>query len=197
MFCTNCGRKNDAGAAYCENCGASLEPPVNNRQSVPENTPYAQPGGYPQSAPYTQPVIPPAYPMEQPPYNPQQPPAAKKKKTGLIVGLALGGVAVIAAIVLLVILTASSAVVGTWYCEERGVVLEFQKDGIVVSHTVDGSDEGNYSFDSGNKEGVITADDEEFDFSLDGREIEIEDVGQFRKAENSFDPDEFLKAYDN
>lgn len=113
----------------------------------------------------------------------------------MIIGLTLGAVAVIAAIVLVVSLSGSSAVVGTWYCEERGVVLEFQKDSIVVSLTAEGRDEGNYTFNDGSNAGEITADDDEFDFILDGRQILVDDVGKFEKAGSSFDTEDFLDAY--
>ena len=190
MFCPSCGRKNDAASVYCDQCGARIEPPVPvNRQSVPYNMPYAQPGGYPQDAQVTPPYAPQTY------YAPQfQPQAVKKNRTGLIIGLALGTAAVIAGVALIVSLTDSPAVVGTWYCEERGTVLEFQKSSFVVSHTVEGNDEGNYTFYDDRKKGVITADDNEFEFSLDGRQITVDDVGTFKRANSSFDTEEFLDS---
>lgn len=102
---------------------------------------------------------------------------------------------VVAVIILIAALSGGSPVIGTWYCEERGVVLTFQKDTIVVSQTVEGKDEGNYTFSEVKNRGEITADDDEFGFKLDGKQLVVDDIGEFRKAGSSFDADEFLDAY--
>lgn len=193
MFCSNCGRNNDQGSVYCDHCGAILNSVTDNRQGVPYTASYTPPGTYSPGAQFAPPYAPQTPPMMQTPFAPpDQPIAVKRKRTGLIVGLVLGAAALIAVIVLIVSLTGTSAVIGTWYCEERGIVLEFQKDSIVLSHTAEGDDEGNYTFNNRSNKGFITADESEFEFLLEDRQIVIDDIGKFRKAGSSFDADEFL-----
>jgi hypothetical protein len=82
-----------------------------------------------------------------------------------------------------------------WYNEDIGVALEFENGGIVVSHTPDGTDEGSYSFNSGSNKGIIEADDENFDFQLEDRRIEVQNIGAFEKAGKSFDVEDFLDDF--
>jgi len=214
MFCPNCGRKNDERATFCGDCGAPIET-FNNRQNVADTAAYVQPGvNYPQSAqpaPFYASQVPPGV-QQAPPYiqqvqpgiqytptYPQQVPLPipKKKRTGLIIGLVGGAAVVIAAIILIASLSGGSPVLGTWYCEERGIVLTFQNDTVVVSRTVEGKDEGNYTFSEVKGRGEINADDDQFEFTLDGKQLVVEDIGEFRKAGSSFDADEFLDVYKN
>lgn len=80
MFCNNCGTQNAEGVKFCSNCGAPLQSApqqttVLNQQPVQQNT-YSQ-------ANYDAPVQ----------LNPQ-----KKDKKGLIIGISVGAVALIAVI---------------------------------------------------------------------------------------------------
>ena len=94
-FCSNCGSKIQEGAAFCVNCGYKI---IDQPDSTPKQAPIqnsAQPrqdqAQPPQPyagdrAPYPQQ---PAPQQPKPSYN--QPPQKPKRKTGLIVGLIVGG----------------------------------------------------------------------------------------------------------
>ncbi len=64
MFCENCGKSNENGAVFCEQCGARLTPPA--PQQVPQQPQYQQPQ-------YQQPVY------QQPPYAQAAPVQAAPK----------------------------------------------------------------------------------------------------------------------
>ena len=72
MFCGNCGTKNDAGTAFCENCGARLEAEA---QAAPVNQ---QPPVYQQAPVYQQPA----------------PPAPKKSKLPVVIGAIIVAIAI-------------------------------------------------------------------------------------------------------
>jgi|AGTN01.1.fsa_nt_gi hypothetical protein len=183
MYCTNCGWKNIEDSLFCEKCGEPLRPQTADPQ--PAGSPYAPPAQYPlqaQSAP-------------EPVYMAQtQPPSAKKKKTGLIAGLILGGAAVVAT-VMIAVLSGDSPLEGAWYNGETGVVLEFEKNGFVVSRTTEGQDEGNYTYNGSLETGTITADGDEYEFYLDGDKIVVKGAGRFQKADDDFDAEDFLDEF--
>ena len=135
----------------------------------------------------TIPVAPYAAPQENAP-------AYKRKKIGLIVGITLGAAAVIA-LALILALSGKSPVEGTWYSEERGMVLQFQSGELVVSRMPGARDEGNYTFDLGKGEGIITADEEEYRFTMEDDVLLVSGQGSFRRAENGFDIEKFLDEY--
>ncbi len=94
MFCNKCGKQLADGVLFCDGCGAAQEQAPVAAQPVQPAAPaqpvqYAQPE---QAAQYAQPV---QYAQPTPP--------APKKKTGLIIGLACGGAALVVAIVLLIV----------------------------------------------------------------------------------------------
>jgi hypothetical protein len=205
MFCTNCGRQNDEGMAYCENCGNPLETSVAEKRVPPQpragvsssygnlqpQVQYAQQNNPMQHGPFGS--VPPQTPYVNSPYGPAFSPApAKKKKTGLIVGLSVGAAAVILAVVVILLIAGRPPVVGTWYSEDRGVILEFKENGIVVSRSASGRDEGNYTFNANNDTGMIKADNNTYEYTMRGKTIDVENIGQFKKADADFDTQEFI-----
>lgn len=194
MYCTNCGRRNDEGVSFCVYCGTVLE-------STPKSASYP-PGGNDAAAnrpPQTQTWYYGAAPQPQYPYggaNTAAPAAPiKKNHKPLILGLIAGGVVFIAAVVLVVVLTAKSAVVGTWYSEERGIVLQFKENGLVISRSAGGLDEGTYTLDENSRTGVIKADEDDYGFTLDVDMLKIDGIGKFKRAEDDFDVEEFIEEY--
>jgi len=186
MICKNCGWQSKDNSRFCEKCGYRLAPDfvVTQTPQPAVNMPRNNANGK-----FAAPPVASTWPPVQ------MPPVQKKKKTGLIVGLAAGGAMVIIAVVLIAVLSAASPVEGIWYSEDLGVVLEFERGGLVVSYTPEGQDEGNYTFSSHINKGVITADEADYDFRLDGRRITIQDVGTFEKAGSRFDVEDFLDNY--
>lgn len=192
MICKNCGWQNEAGSRFCEKCGRLLEYEYNvtEAQQPAVNPPagYGYTGNDPASAP---PIVSTWPPLQMPPVQAQP----EKKKTRLIIGLAAGGALVIIAVILIAALSGHSPVEGVWYSEDLGVVLEFQNNGLVVSYTPDGRDEGNYTFNSNSNKGMIKADGEEFDFRLEDRRITVQSIGAFQKADKHFDIDDFISGF--
>lgn len=178
MFCTNCGRQNDERASFCEYCGRSL------------NTPAAEYSGNQPQYGYSTPT--PQY-SAQNPYSPSAP--LKKNRKGLLLVILIASVVVISAIAVMLFVSTASPVVGTWYSESRGTVLEFRKNGIVVSRTVNGRDEGSYSYSAQDESGVITADKETYEFSLEDDWMDVDGIGKFKKADQNFDIQEFIDQY--
>ena len=178
MFCPKCGQRNEEGSVFCFSCGNALQP-VTPQPVAPQ---YAYP---PQPAP-------PQYPPQSMPQGfPPQPP--RKKRTGLIVGLVVGGVLLIAAALALVFLLPDGpSVVGTWYNESNGIVLDFRNNGRVYVWTADDETKGEYEFDKRDGEGVIFLDDEETEFTLKNGRLVLEDKTSFRSADDDFDIDEFI-----
>ncbi len=97
MFCNKCGKQLADGVVFCDGCGAAVEQaPVAAQPAQPvQPASYAQPAQYAAPAQYAQPTQATQYATPVPP--------APKKKTGLIVGLACGGAALVVAIVLLIV----------------------------------------------------------------------------------------------
>lgn len=137
MNCKNCGAPNAEGATFCANCGASL-------MAAPEEQQPAQPAYAPPPQPQ-QPPPPQAYPpqgYQQPTgygYPPQAPP--KKKKTGLIIGIAVGAVVLIVALVLILGggggksgIAGRWTVVDTegWSDYEEGLIFNFKSNGTLT-----------------------------------------------------------------
>lgn len=82
-FCKYCGTPINQGVTHCPSCGGAVEQP----QSAPVQSP-VQPQQNTYQPQYTQPQ--PAYTYPQPETTP---PPKKKKKTGLIIGIIVGAVA--------------------------------------------------------------------------------------------------------
>ncbi len=111
MFCTSCGTNNEDGATFCTGCGKSLSdasaataapvsPDVNATTAA-----YQQPmaGAYQQPAAgaYQQPAAG-AY-QQQAGYYQQPAYPQKKSKTGLIIAIVLGGLAILVGLTILII----------------------------------------------------------------------------------------------
>lgn len=92
-FCTNCGTPIKEGSLFCDNCCARLDgapapaaqPPVQQPQQYDQPIPQQ----YQQPQQYEQPPVQPQY--QQPQYAYPQPAQQPKKKTGLLIGLIVGG----------------------------------------------------------------------------------------------------------
>ena len=122
-YCTQCGAPNDDLAAFCTSCGTPLKSAdvqVPQQEVAPEPPPQSEAPPQPAYAPPPQQAYqpppqqayqpPPAYapPPQQQAYPPQQPPygypqqvAPKKKKTGLIIGIAVAALVLVVALVLI------------------------------------------------------------------------------------------------
>ncbi len=208
MFCTKCGHGNADDSAFCSSCGSPLTtnlsptdagqpadrkpvtPPqqvniVPPGQAMPPQGQYGQGGYYPPQQPY----------QPQGAYAPY--PQQKKKKTGLIVGLTVGGVVLIAAVLILLFvwpgfLNQSSSVTGIWYSEDRGEALEFKENGSIRVFTVLKDFRGDYTYDAGTRMGTITVEDDEYRFAVSEDGLYIEDMGNYIKADKDFDIDDFI-----
>lgn len=165
MICTQCGFQNPEGSRFCRQCGAPLSSENNEPINPPQPIFPPQQPGYqqPQQTPYA-----PAQQPYQPPYGtPPYTGVAKKKKTGLIIGLIAGGVVLIAAAVLLYLFVFSGTpVVGQWYCEERAMVLDFSDNGTIDGYSLKGSDDFDYEYNKTKATGTITGDDVDLSFAV-------------------------------
>lgn len=130
MFCQKCGQQVEDSALFCTHCGNKMA------GGAPVQPPQAAQAAY---APYVQ--------------------APKKSKTGLIVGLCVGGAAVITAVVLLVVLLTgpSSDIAGTWY-DVDGVAgtIDFKGGNTCTLKAMGLELDGNYTYDPQSGGGEIT-----------------------------------------
>ena len=197
MFCTKCGQPTTPETAFCSHCGnpltgvaepqATPEPPAQEWRAQP---PYTAP----QSMPYQQ-----NYYVPQPPAQVYAALPEKKKKTGLIIGLVLGGVAVLAIIAVLLFvwpgfLNAGTPVVGTWYSENRGEAIRFGSGSSFDAYTTYGEFEGDYQYEPALGEGRIDmSDGHKFDFVVEKDRLYVYDMGTFDKAEDGFDIEVFIE----
>ena len=174
MFCTRCGGSVMPGAAYCQHCGQPMLP--------------APPQGYA--------AAPQGYAM--PPYGPGAP-QVKADRTGLILGIVSGAVALIVILVVLLfvwpgLLRPDYSVTGTWYSEERGEVIRFGPGRSFYAQTPYGNFEGGYSFNVSTGRGRIRMQDgRAFDFVVDGNRLLVDNIGVFYRAGENFDVDGFLE----
>ena len=218
MFCKQCGTKNADDSAFCVSCGSALGAGSAAPAAQPEQQPgdmhqqpYApqQPGdAYQQPfAPqqpgdmYQQPYAPqqpgemhqPPQGYYQQPYAPQQQPkSAQKKKTGLIVGLAVGGFVLLAAAAALLyfFVFSGTPAEGVWHHAQRGWVIAFENDNELIMHALTGESSASYDYDKGKAKGSFTADGTTYDFMIkDGRMALAWSGGQaaFEKADKDAD----------
>ena len=133
------------------------------------------------------------------PQNVEAPPDAytpKKRRTGLIV-LIIAGVVVVAGAAVAAILLLGGGdkgipVEGVWYSEDNGDVLRFRDGGRVTLYAPDDDVRGNYDYDQREGEGLLTLDDEEYDFTVIDDELDVDDMGEYERADDDFDIDDFL-----
>ncbi len=188
MNCTNCGYQNPEGSRFCRQCGTPIQAQSDSApQSVPPSSPPQQPEPTPQAQPQSQAQYQPqpqAYPPHQQPFAQQQPygmppyqEAPQKKKTGLIIGLVAGGVVLVAAAVVLAMLfLGGTPVTGQWYCEEFGRALVFNEDNSVIAYDLTGTFEADYTYDKGKAAGSISANGNEYAFTVGKDELVLEGV---------------------
>jgi hypothetical protein len=167
MFCPNCGKQTEDGTLYCDNCGYALQPAV------------TQPGPLPR-------------PLLQGQYGAGFM-GRRKSRKGLVIGLIAGAVVLAAALAAaLLLLTGGKSVVGMWYSDDRGEVVEFKSDNSFYLHSVSDDYKGEYTFDKSKGEGTVTLEGYKHGFTLSKDEMNVDEVGTFKKAAGNFDADEFL-----
>lgn len=92
----------------------------------------------------------------------------------------------------------SKTLLGMYINEDDGVALEFKKGDKVVFYSADGEEKGEFEYDNEDKEGVISIDDEEVDFSVDKKKIDVDNLGVFvLEDDKDFDIDEFIEEFGN
>ena len=188
MFCTRCGQPVAQGSVFCSHCGHAL--------SVP-----AEPPQPPQAAP--QPVYPenPNIPPQGYYYTAPEPQGygtpVKKKSTGLIVGLSVGGAAVLVLIAVLLFIwpgfLSAVPVSGIWYSDSRGEAIVFGAGHSFDAYTHYGDFEGDYEYDKSARSGqIVMNDDREFDFFTQNGKLYVDGMGEFIKADDRFDIEDFI-----
>lgn len=84
---------------------------------------------------------------------------------------------------------------GTWCSEERGEVLVFNLNSKLQSkHTIDTND-ASYNYYPESETGVITIDPFSYEFRLDNEQLNIEGMGIFTEADDSFDENAFFDKF--
>ena len=213
MYCPKCGYQNKDDAAFCMKCGTALNPakaaapsePATAEPAAPEpSQPVTLPGynapskGYQAPPPgYNAPpegyqAPPPGYQSPAGPYTGYAPPP--KKRTGLIVGLSIGGaVFIVAAVMIILLLTGSESAAGIWCNDKHAEVLELNDDGDVTVYTVNAEIDGAYEFDMRSGEGWMITDDREYDFVVDDKLMIVDDQRGYLRMSGDFDIDAFIE----
>ncbi len=199
MFCTKCGQSNPEDAAFCSACGnaLSLAPQPEMAQQIAAQPQPTMPLYQTPAAPQNQQGY--YYGAVQQPYPPQGAymPPKKKNRTGLVVGLTIGGVLLIAAVAMLLFvwpgfLVQSAAVNGFWYSEDRTEALEFKSNGSIRVYTIDDKFKGDYTYDRTQGIGVISVDDAEYRFAVVEDGVYVESMGNYKQAGTDFDVKHFI-----
>lgn len=137
------------------------------------------------------------------PAQPVYPQPQKRSRTGLIVGLSVGGAVLIIAVILLVILLprgGNAGLVGTWY-DETGYsgTVEFRANGTFEMETAGMTMPGTYTFDKNKNTGKLSisymGESEEAPFKLDGDRLNIYGVWYTREYVEQFDYSDMLEDY--
>ncbi len=163
MFCPNCRKYSEDGAAYCDNCGHQLQPGI-----VPQ------------------------LPLQGRNMAGLQKRKPKGRK-GLVIGL-IAGTAALAAVLAaaLLLLTGGRSIVGLWYSEGRGEVIEFRADNSFYIRSISDGYKGEYTFDKSTGGGTVTIEGYKYEFTVSKDEVEVDKVGTFKRAAGNFDADEFM-----
>ena len=144
QFCTSCGAPLTPGVRFCESCGTPVavqaQPiEVPQPQAAPPPATYqptqSQPPAAPPPAAY-RPV--PPRPAVPPPtaYRPAPPQPPRRRNTGLIIGLVVGGVA-LCCVVLAVILVVTGAVAIPFFTAQQPVTIQEPVE-IIPQETAEG-----------------------------------------------------------
>jgi hypothetical protein len=89
----------------------------------------------------------------------------------------------------------AKTLLGFYVNEDDAEVIEFKKSDKVVLYAVDDEMKGEFEYDAEEEEGTITLDDEDYDFTVDGDEIELEGNVYVLEDDKDFDIDEFLEEF--
>lgn len=204
MFCSQCGHSNPDGASFCMACGSPLtqdtsitsEPSGDaGFQTNPDNPQTASFSSPNQSGFAPIPPYPPPYP--QPGVSGPMPYTNKRKRTGLIAGLLVGAIVVMAAAVALfvwpgILVQKAPGLTGYWFSEQRGEALEFKNSGGIRVFTADNIFKGEYEYDTAQGMGVITVDDTNYEFAMTDDGLKVDGMGLYEKAGDNFDVDNFI-----
>lgn len=181
MFCANCGHLNSDDGLNCMQCGQSLQ-----------NIPAAQNiAGQPDS-------ILPAQAMTQIPTSTR---TEHKRRTGLFIALAVGGLAVIAALLSLFLwiipslnkdandrlddtTTGDFSIVGLWASEDIPAVLKFKDNNDVILYTQSDKFRGTYEYNEDNEEGIISLASDDIKFQRSDNGIDLESIGEFKNVDD-------------
>lgn len=174
MFCTKCGHKMEEGTIFCTQCGNRLE------------------------SADTQPPQPAA-----PVYSEYAPQPQKKSRTGLIVGISVGGAVLIIAIILLVVLLprgGSAQLAGTWYDETGyGGTIDFRADGTYDMQVAGMAVPGTYTFDKNKSTGKLSisymGESDLIPFKMDGDRLNIDGTWYTKNYVEQFDYNNMLDDF--
>jgi hypothetical protein len=119
--------------------------------------------------------------------------APRKKHTGLIVGLSIGGACVIAAAVWIVLLlTGGAAVEGVWCNEKLAEVIVFDDGDDATIYTAMGELDGSYEFDRRNGKGELYINKEDYGFTVDKNVMIVDNDRGYIRVSDDFDIDDFM-----
>jgi hypothetical protein len=174
MFCIKCGHKLEEGAVFCTQCGSKQE-------SV--------------SAQPAQPAA--------PTYTGYAPQPQKKSSKGLIIGLGIGGAALVIAVVLLVLLLpggGNADLAGVWYDESGyGGTIDFKANGTFDMQVAGMNMPGTYTFDKNKSKGTLSityfGESEEMPFKLEGDRLNVDGVWYTKAYVEQFDYSDMLDEY--
>ncbi len=173
MNCKKCGFQNAADSKFCRSCGAHLEAEnaVPDAPEAPLPPPQAVPPPY-QPAPPHQPA---PYPPQQMPLQPYQKP---KSKTGLIIGLILGILVLLAAAAAAVYFFVLGPPQGEWYNAERGWVLSIGSGNSIEKFSLEGLEKATYEYENLKSQGIMTLDTKSYLFKTDSGRLLLGDEGE-------------------
>ncbi len=176
MFCTQCGHIIPDTETICQNCNH----PLTVKATVAPDS-----------------VRPQEFSLL--PENPALTP--KKSRIGLVVGIVAGVLLLAGAAVLSGCFPSSDndrddtgdSVEGIWVNEDKGEILRFRTSGRVTFYNAFDELRGEYEYDAKTEEGVLTLDDEDYDFTVDDDELDVDDMGIFDKEDDDFDIEGFIE----